>query len=36
MGIDQVEAARIAVRLIRDDTASVRCMTDHVGTGMHQ
>ena len=31
-----VEAARIAVKLIRDDTASTGCMIDQVCTGgMH-
>lgn len=36
MNVDQAEAARIAVRLIRDDAASARCMTDPACTDMHQ
>ena len=34
MDIDQVELARIAVRLIRTDGASVKCMTDQARTKM--
>ena len=35
MDNDQVEAARLAVRLIQDDAASVRRMTDQACTDMH-